>query len=131
MEELTLGWGYASTPKEVTVEQRFNLTPLQGAIAFSGIAIVGASIGATIGTYIFFGTTILVGGIAVIESQPWLKKCAKGSNQFIDIVILGASIYATATLGVTVAASLTFAGLGYTLVYAPYLRGTKKEKSHT
>ena len=122
MEELTLGWGIGNSPKKTVVEDKFNLTPLQGAIAFSGIAIVGASIGATIGTYIFFGTTILVGGIAVIESQPWLKKVAKSSNQFIDIIILGASIYATATLGVTVAASLTFAGLGYTLVYAPYLR---------
>ena len=123
METIDLGWGLNRPNKSKTVEQeKFNLTPLQGAVAFSGIAIVGASIGATIGTYIFFGTTTLVGLVAVIETQPWLKKLAKSSNQFIDVVILGASIYAIASLGVTVAASLTFAGLGYTLVYAPYLR---------
>jgi len=89
---------------------------------FTGISIIGVSIGATLGTYIFFGTATLVGLMVVIESQPRLKRWAIKSNKMIDVVILGASIYAIGTLGVTVAASLTFAGLGYTLVYAPYLR---------
>ena len=99
-----------------------------GIAAFSGIALVGASIGATIGTYVFFGTATLVGVIVVVESQPILKKVARKSNKAIDIAILGASIYAIGALGVTVAASLTFAGLGYTLVYAPYLRASDPNK---
>ena len=93
-----------------------------GISIFSGMALVGVSIGATIGTYIFFGTATLVGLVVVIESTPIMKKIALKSNKVIDLGILGASIFAIATLGPTVAASLTFAGLGYTLVYAPYLR---------
>ena len=99
-----------------------------GIAVFSGIAIVGASIGATIATYVFFGTATLVGMMVVIESQPRIKRLAIKSNKAIDLVILGASIYAIGTLGVTVAASLTFAGLGYTLVYAPFLRASQVDK---
>ena len=96
-----------------------------GIAIFSGMALVGVSIGATIGTYIFFGTATLVGLVVVIESTPLLKRLAFKSNKAIDIAILVASIAAIATLGPTVAASLTFAGLGYTLVYAPYLRSER------
>lgn len=112
----------AKTEQEIKQKFRPQLSASTGLAIFSGITIVGASIGAAIGTYVFFGTATLVGLIAVIESQPAIKKLAVKSNKVIDVVILGASIYAIASLGVTVAASLTFAGLGYTLVYAPYLR---------
>ena len=102
------------------------LSPMKGIAIFSAVAIVGASIGATIGTYIFFGTTTPIGLIAVIESNKYLKIAATKSNIFIDIGILGASIYAMSVLGPTVAASITFAGLGYSLVYAPYLRNNSQ-----
>ena len=98
------------------------ITPAQGAVAFGTIAVTGVAIGATIGTYVFFGTVTLAGLIVVVESQPWLKKIVVKSNKVIDITILLGSIYAIATLGVTAAASITIAGLGFTLVYAPYLR---------
>lgn len=98
-----------------------------GLAIFSGIALVGVSIGATIGTYVFFGTTAFIGLVAVIESQPKIKKLAMKSNKALDLVILGGSIYAMGVLGPTVAATITFAGLGYTLVYAPWLRQMQKE----
>ena len=105
-----------------------NLSAPVGLAIFSGIALVGASIGATIGTYVFFGTATLVGLIVVVESQPILKKLAVKSNKIVDLMILGGSIYAMGVLGPTVAATITFAGLGYTLVYAPWLRsGIQKE----
>lgn len=89
---------------------------------FSGMALIGTSIGATIGTYVFFGTVALVGLAAIIESQPRLKKLATRSNKLIDVMIFIGSVYATATVGITAAAALTFAGVGYTLVYGPWLR---------
>ena len=39
------------------------------------------------------------------------------------------TILATMSYGLTVAASLTVAGLGYTLFYGPYLREKRKGKS--
>ena len=110
------------TNARVVQEHRNPISVPVGLAVFSGIALVGVSIGATIGTYVFFGTATLVGLIVVVESQPILKRLATKSNKAIDLAILTGSIYAIGALGVTVAASLTFAGLGYTLVYAPWLR---------
>jgi hypothetical protein len=98
------------------------IDPLTGLAVFSGIGIAGISMGATVGTYVFFGTVTLVGLIAIVESNRSLKVLTTRSNKLIDVMIFGASVYATASLGVTVSAALVFAGLGYSLVYAPYLR---------
>lgn len=101
------------------------ISPTTGLVAFGAMATIGAGIGAAIGTYVFFGTATLVGAIVVIESNPFARRMVQKSTRLIDGVILLTSIIAIGTLGVTVAASLTFAGLGYTLVYAPWLRTTK------
>lgn len=98
------------------------LTMKQGALMFGGVVITGMMIGATIGSYIFFGVVTLAGLIAVSESNPYVKYVVLNSNRQIDLIILAGSIYATAMLGPTIAASLTVAGLGYTLVYAPWIR---------
>ena len=104
--------------------------PLQGGlIAFTAIGLTGAAIGATIGTYVFFGTVMLTGLVVVIENNKYLHYAAKHSNSVIDIGIFTATVVATANLGITVSAALTFAGLGYTLVYSPYLRAQKKRTS--
>lgn len=97
-----------------------------GALLFGGVAVTGMMVGATIGTYVFFGCVTLAGLIAVSESNPYVKYVVMNSNRTIDLIILGGTIYATAMLGVTVAASLTIAGLGYTLVYAPWIRKNNK-----
>jgi len=102
------------------------LNPAVGLAIFSGMALIGVSIGASIATYVFFGTATLVGLMVLIESNKHLKWIAVKSNRGIDILIFSATLYATASLGVTVSAALVFAGLGYSLVYAPYLRATKR-----
>ncbi len=93
-----------------------------GIIGFGAIVIVGIGIGAAIGTYVFFGCVTLAGLIAIAESNKYIKAFIVKGNKTVDMLIFVASIYATAQLGVTIAASLTVAGLGYTLAYAPWLR---------
>lgn len=93
---------------------------------FAGLAFVGLSIGATIATYVFFGIATLAGLIAIAESNKYVRWFITKSNKFLDLLIFGVTIYATAMLGVTVGAALVFAGLGYTLVYAPWLRNREE-----
>lgn len=93
-----------------------------GAAIFTGIAVVGIGIGATIGTYVFFGCVTLAGVIAVAESNKFVKAAIARSNKFVDFSILMFTLWATITLGITVTAAWTVAGLGFTLVYAPWLR---------
>ena len=117
-------------PKPVKKKEYHNSipTPLSastGLAIFAGITLIGVSIGATIGTYIFFGIATLTGLIVLIESNHYLRYIAQKSNRFIDIAIFGMTLYATAALGITVSAALVFSGLGYTLVYSPYLRGNQ------
>lgn len=97
-----------------------------GAFIFGGISILGMAIGAAIGTYVFFGAITLAGLIAIAESNKYIKYLIVKSNRLVDLIIFGLTMYATVLLGVTMAASLTFAGLGYTLVYAPWLRSRNK-----
>lgn len=97
-----------------------------GALIFGGISILGMAIGATISTYVFFGTITLAGLIAISESNKYVRYLITKSNRVVDLIIFGLTMYATVLLGVTMAASLTFAGLGYTLVYAPWLRSRDK-----
>lgn len=116
-------WKDVEKPKPLEVEASLpKLSPLHGLAIFSGLGLIGMSIGAAIGTYVFFGTVTLVGLMALIEGNPKLKWLARHSSRGIDIIIFGATIYATSTLGITVSAALTFAGLGYTLIYSPFLR---------
>ena len=93
-----------------------------GVLLFGGVALVGLGIGATIGTYVFFGAVTLAGLIAIAESNKYVKYFIVQGNKLIDISIFLLTIYATLSLGVTIAASLTIAGLGYTLIYAPWVR---------
>lgn len=97
-----------------------------GAFLFGVLSVLGIAIGATIGTYVFFGTITLAGLIAIAESNKYVRFIIVKSNRFLDIIIFGLTIYSTISLGITLTASLTFAGLGYTLVYAPYLRSKNK-----
>ena len=98
-----------------------------GSFIFGGLTIIGITTGATIGTYVFFGAITLAGLIAVAESNKYIRYLIVRSNRLLDIAIFGLTIFATVSLGITMTASLTFAGLGYTLVYAPYLRNRVKK----
>ena len=93
-----------------------------GALLFAAVAGTGIAIGATIGTYVFFGVVTLAGLVALAETNKYIRYMIVKGNKTIDVLIFVSTVIATASLGVTVAASLTVAGLGYTLLYAPWLR---------
>ena len=93
-----------------------------GALIFLGISWMGMLISAAIATYVFFGIVTLIGLVAITENSTYIRHLIVKSNRLVDILIFMLTIYSTLTLGVTIAASLTFAGLGYSLVYAPWLR---------
>lgn len=98
---------------------------------FGLLLIVGIMIGGVIATYLFFGVVTLIGFIALVESVGPLKWLVERTASFIDIAIFVITIIATIKLGVTITASLTIAGLGFTLVYAPYVKyrfNKKKEE---
>ncbi|GGK41451.1 MULTISPECIES: hypothetical protein [Flavobacteriaceae] len=115
--------------KKTFLNQIPEIKPLpfkSGAFLFVGLILVGLSIGSTIGTYVFFGTITLVGLIALVESNKYIRYIVEKSNRLLDILIFGVTLFATISLGITITAVLTFAGLGYSLVYAPYLRSQNK-----
>ena len=90
------------------------------AVIFIAMKVTGA---------IGYGLITLVGLIALIETVPLLKWIVKKFTSFIDVMIFVLTIFATAKLGYNITASLVIAGVGYTLVYAPYVRREAKIKS--
>lgn len=94
----------------------------KGAIIYLTLSFIGILVSSTIATYVFFGSITLAGLIAIAESNKYVRYAIVKSNKIIDLAIFGLTIFATLYLGVTLTASLTFAGLGYTLIYALYLR---------
>lgn len=99
----------------------------KGLLIFIVIIIIAFTIGSYILTATFFGIITLAGLIALIESIQPLKWLVTKSSKVIDIILFVFTIFATMNYGLNIAASLTVAGIGYTLVYAPYLRENKKE----
>ena len=93
-----------------------------GALIFIGLSLIGLLVSATIATYVFFGSITLAGLIAISESNKYVRFAIVKSNRLLDLAIFILTLFATVSLGITMTASLTFAGLGYTLIYAPYLR---------
>lgn len=98
------------------------ITPKTGALVFGGMVVVGISVGAVIATHMFLGVVTLTGLIALIESSPKMKTIVAKHGLLVDVVIFGVTIAAALTIGVTAAGALSVAGLGFTLVYRPYLR---------
>ena len=130
--EILNGKKYTKPPKEnrkSLLDQIPEVKPLPlvaGAFIFGALTVIGIAIGAVIGTYVFFGTITLAGLIAIAESNKYIRFIIVKSNRLLDVSIFALTIYATVSLGITMTASLTFAGLGYSLVYAPYLRSKMK-----
>lgn len=87
--------------------------------------LIGIFIGGMMATYIFFGLMTLLGMIFLIESVGWLKWIVYRLNGTIDVILFVLSVIATIQLGVTIAASLTIAGLGFTMIYRPYINYIK------
>lgn len=97
-------------------------------IIFAGTMLLGMVLGGQLAGHIFFGLILLGGLIALVENISVIKWLVYKGNNIIDIVVWGLSALAIVTVGVTIAAALAVASLGYTMVYAPYVRKQLKEK---
>ena len=91
-------------------------------IIFAGTMVLGMVLGGHLAGHIFFGVILLGGLIALVENIPAIKWLVYKGNNIMDIMLWGLSALAIVTLGVSVAAALAVASLGYTMVYAPYVR---------
>lgn len=114
---------------EFKLPESRELSLLAGAALFTGVVVVGIGIGAAIGTQVFIGSVALLGLVVMSERYPTIKFVIQRSNMLVDLVIFAGSIYAVSALGVTVAGGLTVMGLGYTLLYAPYVRRQRNSKN--
>lgn len=100
-----------------------------GLLLFVVVLIVGFNAGYNIMQAVFFGGLSLVGLIVLVESIGPLKWILSRSSKLFDVLIFIFTILATISYGLTIAASLTVAGLGYTLFYGPYLREQRLGKT--
>lgn len=91
-------------------------------IIFAGAMMLGMVLGGQLAGHIFFGLILLGGLIALVENIPVVKWMVYKGNNVIDVIVWGLSAVAIVTVGVTIAAALAVASLGYTMVYAPYVR---------
>lgn len=91
-------------------------------IIFAGVILLGMILGGQLAGHIFFGLILLGGLIALVENIPVMKWLVYKGNNILDIMIWGLSALAIITVGVTIAAALAVASLGYTMLYAPYVR---------
>lgn len=103
-------------------------TSVKGIALFGFLIFMAFVIGSYVLTATFFGIIMLIGMIAIIETIPPLKWLVKKMTSLLDVLIFVGTIIATAMLGLNITAGLTVAGLGYTLIYAPYLREQAKAK---
>lgn len=102
---------------------------VRGLLIFMVIIALAFQVGSYILAATFFGLISLVGLIILIESIPPLKWILSRTTKIFDMMLFLFTILATISYGLNIAASLTVAGVGYTLVYAPYLREKRKEKA--
>lgn len=98
------------------------MTHKQGLVLFIVIMVAAFIVGGFIQVAAFFGAITLLGLVVVVESIAPLKWMLQRTSKVVDVIILGATIIATANLGLNITAALTVAGIGYTLIYAPYIR---------
>jgi energy-coupling factor transporter transmembrane protein EcfT len=93
-----------------------------GLLIFILIVVLAFVLGSYMLMASFFGVITLIGLIALVESIKPLKWLLSRSTKVFDVIIFVCSILATMNYGLNIAASLTVAGLGYTLYYGPKLR---------
>lgn len=99
-------------------DRRINL------VIYAGMLVFAMFIGGNIIGYAFTGLVTLLSFIFLCESIPALKWFVAKTNALVDIAIFCFAVYAKVSLGVTIGMALLFTGVGYTLLYAPYVRET-------
>ena len=98
----------------------------QGLLLYVAILFLGFIVGGFIQAAAFFGVITLVGLIALVETIGVLKWIVKRTSKVLDVIIFIFTLFATAKFGLNITAALTIAGIGYSLVYAPYIRQEHK-----
>lgn len=94
------------------------------------LGIIGICLCITsIAAYVMSGIITLLGLVFLIENSRTLKGIAYRCNRLIDVAIFAFGIYCKINLGVTIGMAMVFAGLGYSMIYGPYIRDTYKLKS--
>lgn len=93
-------------------------------VIYAGMLVFALIIGGNIIGYAFTGLVTLLSFVFLCESIPVLKWFVAKTNTLVDIGIFCFAVYAKVSLGVTIGMALLFTGIGYTLLYAPYVRDT-------
>ena len=93
-------------------------------LIYAGLILVSIIIGGDIVGYAFTGLLTLLSFVFLCESIPWLKWIVAKTNTLIDIALFAFAFYSKVHFGPTIAMALLFAGISYTLTYAPYVRAT-------
>lgn len=91
---------------------------MKNKIIFVLISVIGLII---MSVYFAAGLITLLSLVYLVESYKPLRWFFERFANLIDILLFGLTIIATAHLGVTITMSLVVAGLGYTMIYKPYL----------
>lgn len=100
---------------------------IRNVLLFGLVCGLGFALGGYIAASIFFGLITLLGFICLVESISILKFLVYKSCSAIDIILFILTVIATAKLGVTITGGLTVAGLGFSMLYAPYMRAKIRE----
>jgi uncharacterized membrane protein len=85
-------------------------------------------IGGNVISYAFSGIVTLLSFVFLVESIPGLKWVVAKCSYLIDIILFAFAVYAKVHFGVTLAMALMFGTIGFTLLYAPYVRLTYGRK---
>ena len=91
---------------------------------YVGIFIMALFIGGNIIGYAFTGLITLASFVFLCESVPGLKWFVAKTSHIVDIMLFCFAVYSKVHFGVSIAMALLFATIGYTLLYAPYVRET-------
>lgn len=89
-------------------------------LLFVGLCLLGIVCG--IGGYVLSGVITLLSLVAMVENISFLKAVVYHCNKLIDIALFAVGAYCKFKLGVTIGMAVMIAGLGYSLVYGPYVR---------
>ena len=101
------------------MNDRMNKVLIYGVMLLIALLIGGNVIG-----YAFTGFITLLSFVFLCESVPALKWLVAKTTQLFDIALFAFAVYSKVHFGVSIAMALLFATVGFTLVYAPYVRHT-------
>ena len=97
-------------------------------VIYIGIFIVAMIIGGNIIGYAFTGLVTLLSFVFLCEAVPAVKWIVAKTSHLVDILLFCFAVYSKVHFGVSIAMALLFATIGYTLLYAPYVRETYGKK---